>query len=139
MKARNSKPLCFCNVARRMVLCGVGLFIVVFSVGVLVLSLHAQNGPTSGQSTNLDQVAAQASGARTIAAKNAAPQSLVPNYSGATIEQVHLTGKDQQIQVRVDGTGHLMYEAFPLTQPDRLVLDFYGAVIRVHWGPENQK
>jgi polysaccharide biosynthesis/export protein len=131
MKARDSNSKCFCNVTRRMVLCCVGLFIVVFSGGALVLSLHAQNGPTSGQSTNLDQVAAQASGARTIAAKNAAPQSLVPNYPGATIEQVHLSGKDQETQVRVEGTGHLTYEAFRLNQPDRLVLDFSGAVVHV--------
>ena len=31
----------------------------------------------------------------------------------------------------MDGTGRLTYEAFRLNQPDRLVLDFYGAVARV--------
>ena len=131
MKARNSNSLCSCSVARRMVLCCVGLLIVVFSGGTLVLSLHAQNGPTSGQSTNLGQGAAQAPGAKTMAAKNAATQSQITNSPVATIEQVHLSGNDQQTQVRVDGTGHLTYEAFRLNQPDRLVLDFSGAVVRV--------
>jgi polysaccharide export outer membrane protein len=108
---------------RRMVLCGVGLFIVVFSEGALVLSLHAQNGPTIVQSAT--------PGARTVAAKNATTQSRITDSLGATIEQVHLSGKDQQTQVRVDGTGHLTYEAFRLNQPDRLVLDFSGAVVHV--------
>jgi len=47
-----------------------------------------------------------------MAAKNAATQSQIANSPGATIEQVHLSGKDQQTQVRVDGTGHLTYGAF---------------------------
>jgi polysaccharide biosynthesis/export protein len=131
MKARNSNSLCFCSMTRRMVLCCVGLLIGVFSEGALDLSLDAQNGPTSGQSTNLGQVAAQASGAKTMPANTAATQSRITNSPGATIEQVHLSGKDQQIRVRVDGTGHLTYEAFWLNQPERLVLDFYGTVVRV--------
>jgi polysaccharide export outer membrane protein len=131
MKARNSNSLCFCSVARRMVLCCVGLLIVVFAWGALVLSLRAQSGATSGPSTNLGQVAAPAPRAKTMPAKTAAPQSQITNSPGATIEQVHLIGKDQQTKVRVDGTGQLTYEAFRLNQPDRLVLDFYGARVRV--------
>ena len=50
---------------------------------------------------------------------------------GATIEQVRLSGGGDQTQVRVDGTGHLAYKAFGLNQPDRLVLDFCGGVVRV--------
>src|ERR1700682_3111194 len=107
MKARNSNSLCFCSVARRMVLCCVGLLIVVFTCGALVLSLRAQSGATSGQSTNLGQVAAPAPGAKTMAPENAARQSQITNSPGATIEQVHLSGKDQQTKVRVDGTGQL--------------------------------
>ena len=122
MKARKSNSSCFCSVARRMVLCCVGLFIVIVS-GALVLSLHAQNGPALIESAT--------PGAKTVAAKNAATQSQITNSVGATIEQVHLSGKDQQTQVCVDGTGHFTYKAFRLNQPDRLVLDFYGAVVRV--------
>jgi polysaccharide export outer membrane protein len=103
----------------------------VFNGGALDLSLHAQNGPTRGQPTNLGQVAVPAPGTKTMSAKTAATQSQITNSSGATIEQVHLSGKDQQTQVRVNGTGHLTYEAFWLNQPDRLVLDFYGARVRV--------
>jgi len=33
--------------------------------------------------------------------------------------------------VRVNGTGHLTYKVFRLNQPDRLVLDFQGALVRV--------
>jgi len=117
---------------RRMVLCCVGLLNLVFSGGALVLSLHAQNGPTSGQSTNLGQVAALAPGAKTMAANDAATQLQITNSPSATIEQIQLRGKDQQTQVRVDGTGRLAYKVFWLDRPDRLVLDFYGAMVRVH-------
>ena len=99
--------------------------------GTIVFSLHAQKGPTGGQSKNQGQVAAQASVEKTVAANNAATQSRITNSPVATIEQVHLTRKDQQTQVRVDGTGHLPYEAFRLNQPDRLVLDFSGAVVHM--------
>jgi len=120
---------------RRMVLCCVGLLNLVFSGGALVLSLYAKNGPTSGQSTNLGQVAAQVAaqvpGAKTMAANNAATQLQITNSPSATIEQIQLRGKDQQTQVRVDGTGRLAYKVFWLNQPDRLVLDFYGAMVRV--------
>src|ERR1700674_640018 len=61
MKTRNLNSLCSCRVARGMASGCVGLFIVVFSGGALVLSLHAQNGPTSGQSGNQGHVAVQAS------------------------------------------------------------------------------
>jgi AMIN domain len=131
MKARNSNSLCFCSMARRMVLSCVGLLSVVFSAGALVQSLHAQDGLTSGQSTNLGQVTVQTLRAKTMAEKNAATQSQITNTRGATIEQIHLSGKDQQTQVCVDSTGYLTYEAFRLNQPDRLVLDFSGSVVRV--------
>src|ERR1700739_3120284 len=131
METCNLNSLCSLCAARRMVWCYVALLIVVFNGSTLVLSLHAQNGPTSGQSTNLGQVAAQASGPKTMAANNAVSQSQKTNSPSTTIEQVHLSGKDKQTEVRVDGTGHLTYEAFRLNQPDRLVLDFSGAVVRV--------
>jgi len=129
IKTRNSNSLRSSNVARRMALC-CGLLIVVLTSGGLVL-LYAQNGTTSSQSTNPGQVAAKASGTKSMAAKNAATQSQITNSPGATIEQVHLSRKEQQAQVRVDGTGQLTYNAFRLNQPDRLVLDFSGAVVRV--------
>src|SRR5712692_7264978 len=131
MKARNSNSSCFCGVARRMVLCCVGLLIVVFSGRALVLSLHAQNGPTSGQSANLGHIAAEAPGARTMPARDTATQSQIVDSLGTTIEQVAISGKGQQTQVRVDGTGRFTYKVFRLNQPDRLVLDFYGATVRV--------
>jgi polysaccharide export outer membrane protein len=66
-----------------------------------------------------------------MAAKDATTQFQMTNSSGATIEQVHVSGRDQQAQVRVDGIGHLTYEAFRLNQPDRLVLDFSGVVVHM--------
>jgi polysaccharide export outer membrane protein len=131
MKVRNLNSLRSRSVVCRMVLCCVGLLMGVFCGGMLVLPLHAQNGPTSGKSTNPGQEAAQASEKKTMAAKNPATQSQLTNSPGATIEQVHLSGNDQQTQVRVDGTGQLTYKAFRLNEPDRLVLDFSGAIVRV--------
>ena len=57
-------------------------------------------------------------------------ESSVLNSPSATIEHVDISGKGEQTQVRVDGTGYLTYKAFWLNQPDRLVLDFSGAVVR---------
>jgi hypothetical protein len=53
MKALNSNSPSFCGVARRIVLCCVGLLTVAFSGGALALLLNAQNGSTGGQSTKL--------------------------------------------------------------------------------------
>jgi polysaccharide export outer membrane protein len=131
MKARNLNSLCSFSVVRCMLLRCSWLLIGVFSGATLVPTLHAQNEPTSGQSTNLGHVAAQGSGRRTMALNDPTGQSQFTNSPGATIEQVHLSGKDQQTQVRVDGTGLLTYDVFRLNQPDRLVLDFSGAVVRV--------
>jgi polysaccharide export outer membrane protein len=131
MKVPNLNSLRPRNVACRMVLCCVGLLTGVFSGGTLILPVHAQNGPASDQSTNPGQVATRASEAKTKAANNTGKQSQLTNSPGATIEQVHLSGKDRQTQVRVEGTGHLTYEAFRLDQPDRLVLDFSSAIVRL--------
>lgn len=131
MKPPNLNSLVSRCVAPSRVLCCVGLLIVVFSGDTLVLSLHAQNGPTRGESTNLGQVTVQAPVAKTMAVIDGATQSLISSTTGAMIEQVHVSAKDQQTQVRVDGTGRLTYKAFRLNQPDRLVLDFSGAVVRV--------
>jgi len=132
MKARNLNSLCSCRAARCMAVGCVGLLSVVFSGDAFILSLHAQNGPTSGQSMNLGQVPVQASEAKPMAANNAVTRAQIPNSPGATIEQVHLSGKNQKTQVCVDGTGPLTYNAFRLNQPDRLVIDFSGALVHVH-------
>src|ERR1700733_2616205 len=107
MKVHNLNSFCFWRLA---------LLIVVFSSGNFVLSLHAQNEAATVKSTNLSQVTGR---------------SPIANSSGVTIQQIHLSGKDQQTEVRVDGSGQLTYKAFLLNQPDRLVLDFSGAAVRV--------
>lgn len=130
MKACNLSSLCSSRVARCVILHFVGLFIVVLIGGTIPLLLHAQDGPTSGKTTNLDRVALHPLGAKALVANNDAPQSRVANFPDATIEHVDISGKGEQTQVRVDGTGYLTYKAFWLNQPDRLVLDFSGAVVR---------
>ena len=120
MKTRYLNSLGSCRAVRRGVSYCAALLLVVFSGGTLVLSLDAQNESVSGPSTNLSQVAAKAPEAKSLGASKAATNSPV-----ATIEQVHLSGKDQKIQVRVDGTGPLTYNAFRLNEPDRLVIDFW--------------
>src|ERR1700682_2645213 len=58
---------------------------------------------------------------------------LVPNF--ALIEQVQATGLDQHVQVRVVGNGPLSCTPFPLTGPDRLVLDCTGAQVQARLSP----
>src|SRR5579862_6314587 len=125
MKTRYLNSLGSCRAVRRGVSYCAALLLVVFSGGTLVLSLDAQNESVSGPSTNLSQVAAKSPEAKSLGASKAATNSPV-----AAIEQVHLSGKDQKAQVRVDGTGPLIYNAFRLNEPDRLVIDFSGAVVR---------
>lgn len=51
--------------------------------------------------------------------------------SQATIEQVQVIQIGQQVQVRIEGTGRLSYLPSGLSNPDRLVLDFSGAQLRM--------
>jgi polysaccharide biosynthesis/export protein len=46
------------------------------------------------------------------------------------IQRVEISPREQAIEVRVSGDGPLRYKAFPLSHPDRLVLDFSGAVVQ---------
>jgi polysaccharide export outer membrane protein len=51
------------------------------------------------------------------------------NRTRPKIQRVEITPREQAIEVRVSGDGPLRYRAFPLSDPDRLVLDFSGAVV----------
>jgi polysaccharide biosynthesis/export protein len=50
------------------------------------------------------------------------------NRTQAKIQRVEISPREQAIEVRVWGDGPLRYRAFPLSHPDRLVLDFAGAL-----------
>jgi polysaccharide biosynthesis/export protein len=52
------------------------------------------------------------------------------NRTRAKIQRVEISPREQAIEVRVSGDGLLRYRAFPLSHPDRLVLDFSGAVVQ---------
>jgi len=52
------------------------------------------------------------------------------NRTRAKIQRVEISPREQAIEVRVSGDGPLRYRAFPLSHPDRLVLDFSGAVVQ---------
>jgi polysaccharide export outer membrane protein len=130
MKTHNLNALCSSRVWRSTALWCVGLLIIAFSDRCFVRSLYAQNGLTGGRATKLAQVAATTSEVKTLGTNDAVPQSRITNSPGATIEQVHLSVAGQKTQVRVDGTGLLTYNIFRLNQPDRLVVDFSGAVLR---------
>jgi polysaccharide export outer membrane protein len=54
-----------------------------------------------------------------------------PNRPRARIQRVGVSRREQLIEVRVTGDGLLSYRAFPMSNPDRLVLDFSGAVVQV--------
>ena len=53
------------------------------------------------------------------------------NQARAKIQRVGVSRHEQLIEVRVSGDGALSYKAFPLSDPDRLVLDFSGAVVQL--------
>ncbi len=49
----------------------------------------------------------------------------------ATIQSVGVDAQDQQVRVHIEADNHLKYEVLRLTKPDRLVLDFAGARLRL--------
>jgi polysaccharide export outer membrane protein len=51
------------------------------------------------------------------------------NRARPKIQRVEISPREEAIEVRVSGDGPLRYTAFPLSDPDRLVLDFSGAVV----------
>src|SRR3989449_4179256 len=72
-----------------------------------------------------------AAGTETAAAQQSSKLTGTTLPSQAAIEQVQVIGAGQQVQVRVEGTGHLWYVPSGLSHPDRLVLDFRGALLRM--------
>ena len=72
-----------------------------------------------------------AAGTETAAAKQSSKLTGTTLPSQAAIEQVQVIGAGQQVQVRVEGAGHLWYVPSGLSHPDRLVLDFRGALLRM--------
>jgi len=126
MKARNTNSLFFYSVAHRMVLCCVGLLIVVFGGGALLLpGWTDENGTKS---------------ARRKIAVNMSSKGL-DNPKGAMepifalIEQVQTTDLGQHVEVRVVGSGPLSCAPFRLADPDRLVLDCTGAHVQARLAP----
>src|SRR5256712_3343965 len=72
-----------------------------------------------------------AAGTETAAAQQNSKLTGTTLPSQAAIEQVQVIGAGQQVQVRVEGTGHLWYVPSGLSHPDRLVVDFRGALLRM--------
>lgn len=76
------------------------------------------------------QTAAGEPGPRTVAAKGIENPVRIATRLDNTIEQVRVIRTEQQIEVLVEGSGHLSCTPFRLREPDRLVLDFSGATMR---------
>src|SRR3989454_10235036 len=72
-----------------------------------------------------------AAGTETAAVQQSSKLTGTTLPSQAAIEQVQVIGTGQQVQVRVEGTGHLWYVPSGLSHPDRLVLDFPGVLLRM--------
>ena len=72
-----------------------------------------------------------AAGTETAAAQQSSKLTRTSLPSQAAIERVQVIGAGRQVQVRVEGTGHLWYVPSGLSHPDRLVLDFPGALLRM--------
>src|SRR3989442_8256435 len=79
-----------------------------------------------GQSSN----ALGAPPSKTVAETSGSPDG-TKNSSPTTIENVGVSRKDRQAEVRVEGKGALSYRTFRLGDPDRLVLDFSDALVRM--------
>src|SRR6266852_2776860 len=79
-----------------------------------------------GQSSN----ALGAPPSKAVAETSCSPDE-TKNSSPTTIENVGVSRKDRQAEVRVEGKGALSYRTFRLGDPDRLVLDFSGALVRM--------
>ncbi len=67
----------------------------------------------------------------TAAAQQSSKLTRTSLSSQAAIERVQVIRTGQQVQVRVEGTGHLWYVPSGLSHPDRLVLDFPGVLLRM--------
>src|SRR5437660_525553 len=65
------------------------------------------------------------------AADNTGKSTGISNSPQIMIEQVRVSQTNQRTQVRVEGNGHLSYLPLRLNQPDRLVLDFSGALVHM--------
>jgi len=70
---------------------------------------------------------ASRSAAKTSA--SSAPSAHTGEASGARIERVTVARADGQVIVTVEATGKLNYQAIRLINPERLVLDFQGAIL----------
>src|SRR5713226_297195 len=79
-----------------------------------------------GQSSN----ALGAPPSKAVAETSCSPDE-TKNSSPTTIENVGVSRKDRQAEVRVEGKGALSYRTFRLGDPDRLVLDFSDALVRM--------
>src|SRR5947209_2832701 len=79
-----------------------------------------------GQSSN----ALGAPPSKTVAETSGSPDG-TKNSSPTTIENVGVSRKDRQAEVRVEAKGTLSYRTFRLGDPDRLVLDFSDALVRM--------
>jgi len=79
-----------------------------------------------GQSSN----ALGAPPSKAVAETSCSPDE-TKNSSPTTIENVGVSRKDRQAEVRVEGKGALSYRMFRLGDPDRLVLDFSDALVRM--------
>jgi len=93
-------------------------------VAFLVALNQAWTDP--GQSSN----ALGAPPSKTVAETSGSPDG-TKNSSPTTIENVGVSRKDRQAEVRVEGKGALSYRTFRLGDPDRLVLDFSDALVRM--------
>src|SRR5256712_8812434 len=79
-----------------------------------------------GQSSN----ALGAPPSKTVAETSGSPDG-TKNSSPTTIENVGVSRKDRQAEVRVEAKGTLSYRTSRLGDPDRLVLDFSDALVRM--------
>ena len=88
----------------------------------------------------LNQTWADGSKAKTVSSELTTKTAAVENNgkrigtsspSQIMIEEVRVSRTDQQTQVRVEGSGQLLYAPLCLDQPNRLVLDFSGALVHM--------
>ncbi|HXZ19402.1 MAG TPA: type IV pilus secretin PilQ [Candidatus Acidoferrales bacterium] len=93
------------------------------------LTIAFDSGEPAAPVAHLQPAVMSASRSAAKTAASSAPSVHTGEASGARIERVTVARADGQVIVNVEATGKLNYQAIRMINPERLVLDFQGAIL----------